>query len=99
MVNGTIRVHWTLNQIAGDTGYSKIYRNGSAVGVQQTLTSNGNNNFLTDDIAGWNIGDLLQIYVWTGGGIKVVNTGNDVAWAENKNIAIYGAADYSYATY
>jgi hypothetical protein len=99
MVGGTIRIHWTLHQVTGDSGYSKIYRNGIAVGVLQTLISNGNDNFLTDDIIGWNIGDLLQVYVWTGLGLQAVSTGNNAVWAENKNIAIYGKADYSYTTY
>ena len=27
MVGGTIRINWTLNQVTGDSAYSKIYRN------------------------------------------------------------------------
>ena len=55
--NGTIRFKWTTAGTNG-TFYTKIYRNGVAVGTEHTLR----NGTSSEDISGWSPGDLAQLY-------------------------------------
>ncbi len=47
---------------AGTLAYGKIYKNGVAVGTEQTDTTGG---YVTksEDISGWSAGDLCQLYL------------------------------------
>ncbi|TZE82010.1 hypothetical protein FWJ32_07195 [Calorimonas adulescens] len=45
------------------TGYAQIYRNGSPVGTLRSTTSTTYVTF-TEDISGWNPGDLVQLYCY-----------------------------------
>lgn len=58
---GTLRVAFTLYIYSG-TAYGQIYRNGVPIG---TLRSHNSNipTWFTEDISGWNPGDLLQLYI------------------------------------
>lgn len=60
---GTFRIKFTLTwgSAAGTTYYGKIYRNGSPVGTERSVTS-GSEEF-SEDISGWSPGDSVQIYV------------------------------------
>lgn len=66
---GTLRIKFTLKiTTAYQTTWARIYKNGSPIGTLRTLRSTSNDHpavTYTEDIAGWNIGDLVQIY---GGG-------------------------------
>ena len=60
---GTIRVNFAMKtSSAGNSAYARIYRNGGAVGTEQTDTT-GSWVYKSEDIAGWKTGDLIQIYV------------------------------------
>jgi hypothetical protein len=62
---GTLRIQFLLvNGYLGTTTYGQIYRNGVAVGPLHSV-SNYDSKTFTDDISGWNIGDRVQLYVWT----------------------------------
>ncbi len=68
---GAIRTKFTL---VSDTGggwvYGKVYRNGSAVGTEQSMQSTTPSEY-SEDISGWAIGDLYQIYGKTVNGGQV----------------------------
>ena len=61
---GTFRIKFDL--CGAPTGYAQIYRNGSAVGVVRSKASASVEDFSTfsEDVAGWDMGDLCQIYAW-----------------------------------
>ena len=65
-LSGTYRIKFGLKEVSTGAygGYGKIYRNGAAVGTQQT---GGDEHYATqsEDIAGWSVGDLCQVYVRT----------------------------------
>ena len=54
---GTLRISYILSYVGGHIAYSRIYRNGTAVGTEHT----GAGGF-TEDISGWSSGDLCQVY-------------------------------------
>jgi len=58
---GTIRVYYTADVGAG-THYFNVFRNGTAVGTQRTVTGLSN---WEEDIAGWSPNDLVQIWART----------------------------------
>lgn len=65
---GTLTIKfWLMNDNAGQPGLAKIYRNGSAVGTEQS-SSSGTAEQFSEDIAGWSSGDLLQLYVKSNNG-------------------------------
>lgn len=61
---GTLRIKFDLRAEYGNNAYGKIYRNGGAVGTQRQQTSNSYINY-SEDIAGWSVGDLVQLYCVT----------------------------------
>lgn len=67
---GTIRVKFDIRATTAKT-YGRIYRNGGAVGTEQSTESD---TFVTfsEDMAGWSAGDLLQLYIKNplGGGVS-----------------------------
>jgi hypothetical protein len=73
---GALRIKFRLvNGYLGSTAYGQIYRNGVAVGPLHSVSGYSDQTF-TDDISGWNIGDLVQLYVWataTGSGTYTSN--------------------------
>ena len=58
-LGGTLRIKFD-GKFQSNQSYARIYRNGVAVGTEQTLT----NTYQTfsEDIAGWSAGDLVQLY-------------------------------------
>lgn len=61
--SGTLRINWEMKTDSGSSAaYAKVYRNGSAVGVEQS-TDQTTFQSKTDDVSGWSAGDLLQLYV------------------------------------
>ena len=65
--SGTVRCEWNMKAYAGTTAYSRIYRNGSAVGVEKSTTS-VTNVAQTDDVS-VSGGDLVQLYVKNSTGV------------------------------
>ncbi len=60
-VQGTYRISFNLR--SGDANYAacgRIYRNGAAVGTERTCTTL---TAFSEDLAGWNPGDLCQLYI------------------------------------
>lgn len=75
--NGTLRITFFMITSVHNA-HARIYRNGVAVGTDQTVDGD-----VTEDIAGWTAGDLLQIYHYNGdgstsnssvGGVRVYST-------------------------
>lgn len=60
--SGTLRIKFSLASTGGANIRGKIYRNGSAVGTEQSTTTNSYD--ISEDIAGWAAGDLLQLYFY-----------------------------------
>jgi len=82
---GTLRITFDLKSGgAGDTAYGRIYRNGVAVGTQQTVVGT---TYATksEDIAGWSVDDLVQLY------IKVALSGETTYC---RNARVYGTIEY-----
>lgn len=72
--SGTLRIKFWLAVSGAATGYGRIYRNGSAVGTERTLTTSVGTQY-SEDISGWTAGDLLQIYSKTSTGAEYANCG------------------------
>ena len=66
---GVYRIKFALRKAGGaGTSHAQVYRSGAAVGVIQESTSSEFATF-SEDIGGWQPGDLLQLYAWdTGAG-------------------------------
>jgi hypothetical protein len=64
---GVLRIAFDLKTNGGGSAVARIYRNGVAVGTEQT-DSTGSYVTQTEDIAGWQPGDLCQLYAKTSGG-------------------------------
>ena len=59
---GTLRISFGMrSHNIGATTKAQIYRNGVAVGTEQTTTA-ATEQTKTEDIAGWSAGDKLQLY-------------------------------------
>jgi hypothetical protein len=63
---GTIRIKFHLDGSAA-TCNGQIYRNGSAVGTLRS-TAAGTGVTYSEDISGWSVGDLCQLYVYNSSG-------------------------------
>ncbi len=61
--DGTLRVKFDLRVTAGKTAHGRVYKNGVAVGTDQTTTSASYVTF-SEDIAGFANGDLVQLYAY-----------------------------------
>jgi hypothetical protein len=83
--SGTFRIQVFLGGSHGTyTYYCKVYRNGSAVGAELSVTpaTGSSYSWVTDDVAGWSPTDKLQVYLKrvSGGttcyalGLKVLTT-------------------------
>lgn len=69
---GTLRIKFNIAKAGGTTVYGQIYRNGSAVGtLQSTATSTG--VLFSEDISGWSVGDLCQLYIYNSNGAQDTN--------------------------
>lgn len=65
---GTLRIKfWNFGASTGQTGFGRIYRNGSAVGTERSTTTTTGIQY-SEDISGWAAGDLLQLYAKTSNG-------------------------------
>lgn len=60
--SGTLRIKFHLDGNAG-TCNGRIYRNGSAIGTARSNAAGTGTNY-SEDISGWSVGDLCQVYVW-----------------------------------
>jgi len=76
---GTLRVSFHLRVTPGGTANGRIYRNGSAVGTERSVTTTSGTTY-SQDISGWSPGDLLQLY------IRCVDTGST---AHGSNLRLY----------
>jgi len=66
---GTIRVKFVIGKGGGTTVYGQIYRNGSAVGTAQSTTTATGTQY-SEDISGWAVGDLCQLYIYNSNGAQ-----------------------------
>ncbi len=64
---GTLRITFDLKGV-GNVGYGRVYRNAVAVGTEQTR--NGAYENKSEDISGWALGDLCQLYLHGTGGAQ-----------------------------
>lgn len=59
---GTYRIRFSLKASYNSFGaYARIYRNGTSVGAERFTASSDYVEF-SEDISGWNAGDLVQVY-------------------------------------
>lgn len=66
--NGTLRVKWDMKRTAGSgTGYAKIYKNGVAVGTENSTTS-ATYETKTETSVNVDINDLVQLYCYSSDG-------------------------------
>ena len=79
LTTSTLRITFELKSSTGNAVYGTIYKNGSIVGTLQSTTSMSYVTF-TEDIAGFTVGDLVQVYV---------RRGASAADAYIKNLNIY----------
>ena len=79
---GTVRVKFDIGISDAGTAYGKVYRNGGAIGSEQSRA--GGYKTKSEDLAcaGWVINDLIQLYV---------KHTDDVGDAECKNFRLYYA--------
>jgi hypothetical protein len=85
--SGTLRIKFDLKGAGQDDGrvtYGRIYRNGVAVGTEQSVVPSAGYVTKSEDIAGWNAEDLIQVYVYCKAG--ALTTNNYV-----KNLEIYAS--------
>lgn len=61
-LSGTLRIKYDFRTEGATVPYSRVYRNGVAVGAEHTSGSSTWTTF-SEDIAGWNSGDLIQVYI------------------------------------
>lgn len=62
---GTLRISFYIQGQAGTSyKYGRVYRNGVAVGTEQSVYELGGDTF-SEDISGWEAGDLVQLYCKT----------------------------------
>lgn len=61
-----VRVSWRLKESGGASvwGFGRVYKNGVAVGTEQT-TQDGVYHTYTDDLTGLVANDLIQVYCYT----------------------------------
>jgi hypothetical protein len=75
--DGVLTVKFTIDSTGvggGTTTYGRIYRNGSAVGTEQTQTGGTGLTTYTETISGWTAGDEVQLFAKyaSGGGGGIV---------------------------
>jgi hypothetical protein len=58
---GAFRIKWSVLG-SNATKYTRVYVNGTAVGVEKTTPPNNDPIEVSDDISGVNAGDLVQLY-------------------------------------
>ncbi|MFQ5736744.1 MAG: hypothetical protein ACE5GY_07760 [Thermodesulfobacteriota bacterium] len=62
---GALRIKFDLyHSSGGSMAYGRIYRNGAPVGTLQSTNSVSAVTF-SEDISGWNVDDLVQLYIYT----------------------------------
>lgn len=83
--DGAYRFIWSVYATGGsDTTYSAIYRNGTQVGASHAVAPSLASTLTSEDIGGWSVGDLAQLYVWSGqeANNTTVSVFNFGLWAE-----------------
>ncbi len=87
---GGLRIKYQAAIASDDVGYVRIYKNDEPIGSTHQLNYNGDATYLTDDIDGWELGDLLQIYGWSRDGTEEVSLyAYSDSFAEGKIAAVY----------
>jgi len=79
--SGTLTFKWSHKCNHGGSAYTRIYRNGGAVGTQKS-TGESTYQAVEDTVAGWSNGDLIQLY------IRSSIEGTDGAYAQS--FKVYG---------
>lgn len=100
-VDGALRIKWQGAIAYDETGYMRVYVNGSAVGSTKTLATGGNATEMTDNISGIKKGDKIEIYGWSTAGARSVSmSAYSGSFANGKIMAVYGKQfNWTYATY
>lgn len=90
---------WLMEGVgSSNTSNGRIYRNGVAVGTARSFGTTGAATAYTEDISGWTIGDLIQVYAFNtsgsgntlaGGlelyvGAPIVAAGNNTTYPSNR---------------
>lgn len=97
--HGELKIKWQASIAGTVTGYMRVYRDGVAVGTQETLNGSGNPTYMTQEISGWTAGDKLQIYGWRASDDSqdITMAIYDANFAEGNISAIYG--DWAFTSY
>ena len=85
---GTLRMKfsiWTAN--SDYAAYGRIYRNGVAVGTEQSTNLENPGEEFSEDIAGWSRGDLVQLYQKSGNAFANTNVENFKLCADSYEVA------------
>jgi len=62
LISGTFRIKFIMHSGGGFTSYAKIYKNGSAYGIEHTTTNSTYDPPITEDLQ-FNANDLIQLYI------------------------------------
>jgi len=66
---GTYRIKFSSKHDGSGTHYARIYKNGSSVGTERNPTTSYAE--YSEDISGWAVGDLVQVYIRSPDGIAM----------------------------
>jgi len=72
---GTYRIKFDAKSAIASTSYGRIYKNGTAYGTEQTVTSINTYNTYSQDLQVY-AGDLIQLYAYAVGGATTVSVRN-----------------------
>jgi len=87
---GTLRIYFELKlSVEVANVYGRIYRNGVGVGTER-ITTNTDYVSFTEDIGGWSIGDLVQLYT------RITATTTSVVWSRNFRLFCDNPAEAAY---
>jgi hypothetical protein len=81
---GVYRIKFAVREVSG-TGMprAQVYRNGNPIGtVQEAVPGAGQFTTFSEDIGGWQRGDLLQLYAWNNGTGPVTEVMSFSQWGE-----------------
>jgi len=84
---GSLRIKFKLknDDIGSVNVYGRIYRNGVAIGTERVTQSTSYVEY-SEDIAGWSIGDLCQIYLKTSSSAQQSNMTDFELWADLSSV-------------
>ena len=80
---GELRISLDIkNSASAGTAHAQIYRNGGAVGTQRNESSTSPST-ISEDIAGWTVGDLVQLYAWHTGAAAAAQVLNFIIFTDD----------------